>query len=55
MKKWFNEQIEFWGENGTRVFKRWKELNNEKAFQIVSRTRSVSKRITENYFELSHK
>ena len=53
MKMWFKNEIEFWGEDGIRVFERWKELNQEEVTRIIGRTRSVVKRINENYFELT--
>jgi len=53
MKIWFKSELEFWGEEGIRIFERWQELNPDEVTRIIGRTRSVVKRINENYFELT--
>lgn len=53
MKKWFNSQIEFWGVDASKLFLRWKELNPEKAQEVIDRTKEIITRITDNFYDLS--
>lgn len=53
MKRWFNQEIEFWGTDGINLFQRWKELNTTEANSIIERTRTVITRIMTNFYELS--
>jgi len=55
MKIWFKNELQFWGTEGTQVFERWEESNPEEVSRIIGRTRSIVKRINENYFELSYR
>lgn len=51
MKKWWKAELPKWGPNGERVFNRWRDLNPQEAQQVVDRTRSVVRRIVNNYFK----
>ena len=53
MKKWFQSQLEFWGDDGKDLFTRWRALNSVDANAVINRTRSVVKRINENFYALS--
>lgn len=53
MKRWFNQEIEFWGTNGSNLFQRWNELNLNEANLIIERTRTIINRILLNFYELS--
>lgn len=53
MKKWFNSEIEFWGQDASNLFLRWKELNPVEAAQVIDRTMEIIKRIIDNFYELS--
>ena len=53
MKAWFNKEIEYWGNEGENLFKRWRELNSTDAEAIINRTRIVTTRILNNFYELS--
>ncbi len=53
MKRWFNAQIEFWGNEGINLFSRWKESNPEEVQAVVERTNEITKRIMDNFYELS--
>ncbi|WP_410220772.1 ATP-dependent nuclease [Pedobacter sp.] len=53
MKRWFNDQLPYWGQDGANLFNRWKELNPDEANKIIERTRAVTTRILENFYELA--
>ncbi len=53
MKKWFNEDIEYWGIDGNNLFQRWKELNPAEANAVIERTREIIERILNKFYELS--
>jgi glutaredoxin 2 len=53
MKRWFNAEIEFWGQEASNLFLRWKELNPVEAQEVIERTREIIKRIMDNFYELS--
>jgi hypothetical protein len=53
MKKWFNKEIEFWGQDAENLFFRWKEINSIDTLNIIDRTKYIINRITTNFYELS--
>lgn len=53
MKRWFNTEIEFWGQEASNLFLRWKELNPVEAQEVIDRTSEIIKRIMDNFYELS--
>ncbi|MBL0910777.1 MAG: AAA family ATPase [Bacteroidia bacterium] len=53
MKRWFNSEIEFWGQDASNLFLRWKELNSDEAQIVIDRTNAIIKRIIDKFYELS--
>lgn len=51
MKKWFNAQLQFWGEDGVNLFSRWKELNIEDTNAIINQTKRIATYIFDNFYE----
>ncbi len=52
MKRWFNEELKYWGIDGTTLFKRWADLNPDETTAINIRTQHIVNRILENYIEV---
>lgn len=53
MKRWFNEQMKYWGHDCARLFERWIELNQIESNEIVERTKFIADRVINNFYELS--
>ena len=53
MKRWFNTEINSWGEDGANLFSRWKEINPVEAQVVIDRTKEIIKRIMDNFYDLS--
>jgi AAA15 family ATPase/GTPase len=53
MKRWFNAEIEFWGNDGANLFTRWKDLNSIECQEIIERTKEITEKILDNFYELS--
>ncbi len=53
MKRWFNNQLQYWGEEGTLLFNRWKQANQNEVDLITTKTKTIVEYILTNYYEIS--
>jgi hypothetical protein len=52
MKKWFNSQKKYWGENCKQLFNRWKADNILEYIKVRSDAKKIVDRITYEYYKL---